>query len=91
MSETVKLLAKGRVQGVFFRKSTQGKAQELGLTGYVKNLPSNQVEIIAQGDQEKIDQLIDWAKEGPNQAKVEDITCQKVDLDQSFTQFKIVR
>lgn len=91
MPETVKLLVKGRVQGVFFRKSTQKRAQQLGLTGYVRNLPSGQVEIVAKGKKERIDELIDWAKEGPRHAEVRDITTQEVDLDTDSPQFKIIR
>ena len=44
----------GRVQGVFFRSCTQEKAEELGLTGWVKNEDEGTVVIVAEGEEEKI-------------------------------------
>ena len=48
----------GKVQGVYFRKTTQLKARELGLTGWVKNLADGRVEMIAEGSPEKVKELI---------------------------------
>ena len=46
----VKVLVSGKVQKVWFRKQTQTKALEFGLTGWVKNIFNNAVEIIAEGN-----------------------------------------
>ena len=71
--QCVHLVVSGRVQGVFFRDNARRKATELGLKGYAKNLPDGTVEIVAEGDEEKINELIDFIKKGPGIAKVEGI------------------
>lgn len=61
----------GRVQGVFYRSNTRRKAQELGLTGWVRNLPDGRVEIVAEGERGKLERLIEWCWSGPPLARVE--------------------
>ena len=63
----------GRVQGVFFRDSTRQKANELNLSGGVRNLSDGRVEVLVSGDQEVIQTLIKWLKTGPKYAKVSTI------------------
>jgi acylphosphatase len=60
----------GRVQGVFFRASTRRRADELGVTGWVRNLPDGRVELAAEGPLEAVGALLDWAGNGPPQALV---------------------
>lgn len=55
----------GRVQGVFFRASTQKKARALGLTGWVRNLPDGTVEVLAVGPRPALEALLAWLHEGP--------------------------
>ena len=64
-------LVSGRVQGVFYRASTAERARALGLTGYAKNLPDGRVEVLACGEEEKVQELCDWLRQGPPAAKVE--------------------
>lgn len=66
----VKLRIFGKVQGVFFRASTQAKAQELGLAGWVKNEPDGSVSAVAQGDTKAVQQLVEWCHHGPEHAAV---------------------
>ena len=66
----VHLIISGKVQGVFYRASCQETAQRLGLTGWVRNLPDGSVEVLAQGEKEKIEKLIEWCRKGPDGAKV---------------------
>lgn len=66
----VKLRIFGNVQGVFFRASTQEKARELGLKGWVKNEADGSVTAVAQGDAEAVKTLVKWCHEGPPQADV---------------------
>ncbi|MDR3432295.1 MAG: acylphosphatase [Rouxiella aceris] len=62
----------GRVQGVGFRFHTQQQAIELGLCGYAKNLDDGSVEVIACGEQQRVEQLVDWLQQGgPRYARVE--------------------
>jgi acylphosphatase len=72
---------KGRVQGVFFRASTQDKARELNLVGHAYNLVSGDVEVVACGNETKVRQLQEWLWQGPSAALVEDVLCQEVEVD----------
>jgi len=78
MSDTyaVHLFVHGRVQGVFFRASTQKAAEDLELTGWVKNCDDGSVEILAEGSREKLEELIAWCRHGPPMASVS-----KIDLN----------
>ena len=69
----VHLFVQGRVQGVFYRASAQKKAEALGLTGWVKNCDDGSVEILAEGDKEKLKELIEWCRRGPTLASVSNI------------------
>lgn len=69
-------LVSGRVQGVFFRASAREKAQELGVTGYVRNLPDGRVEVLACGSEEAVAAMASWLGEGPPMAQVTEVNCQ---------------
>jgi len=68
----------GKVQGVWFRASTQEKALELGVTGWVQNLPDGRVEVLACGEKEKIAALHEWLKRGPELARVTDVSYEEL-------------
>ncbi len=74
-----RIIVKGFVQGVFYRVSVRKVALDLGLKGFVRNLSDGNVEVVAEGDEEKINELIEFCKEGPSGAKVEgvDVTSEK--------------
>ena len=63
----------GEVQGVFFRDSTRQKAEELGLAGWVRNVPDGQVEALFEGPSEKVEAMVRWCEEGPQHASVENV------------------
>ena len=86
----VHILIKGTVQGVFFRQSTREKAQQLGLIGWVKNLPNGQVEVSAAGEKNKIDQLVLWCRTGPPMAIVDQITVLKQPVSLSSDAFEVI-
>jgi acylphosphatase len=65
MTKAIHVWVKGRVQGVFFRDSTQRKAAALGLTGWVRNLPDGRVEALFVGDENGCRQALDFVAEGP--------------------------
>lgn len=69
----VHLIIEGKVQGVFYRASAMEKAVSLGLSGFVRNLPGGEVELVAEGSRENLDELISWCRVGPPNANVTDI------------------
>ncbi len=70
----LRAIVRGRVQGVFFRESTRRRAEQLGLVGYVRNLPDRTaVEVVAEGEKQKLGELLDFLGIGPPAAKVESV------------------
>ena len=78
----------GKVQGVFYRKSTQEKALKLGLKGWVRNKEDGSVEICAEGSSEQINDLKTWCKKGPSQAEVKDLISRSTEV-QFYKSFEI--
>ncbi len=70
MADHLTLRIYGTVQGVFFRESAKEKAEELGLTGFVRNEPDGSVLLEAEGDPENLGKLKEWCQSGPKRAKV---------------------
>ena len=83
------LIISGNVQGVFYRASCQDVAVKYGLKGWVKNLPNGQVEVLAQGNKQQIEQLIEWCKKGPPHADVTDVKTEWHDIQEQFVSFGI--
>jgi acylphosphatase len=77
-----RFLVHGLVQGVFFRNSTQKKATELCLTGWVRNLPEGGVELVACGPIENLKQLETWLWQGPPAANVEKVLAEDSALEE---------
>lgn len=82
----VRCLVSGRVQGVWFRGSTQAQARALGVVGRAINLADGRVEVIACGDAAAVDALCDWLWQGPELAQVTDVQCSPCD-ETGFTDF----
>ena len=68
----------GKVQGVWFRSSTQHKATELGLVGYVMNESDGSVAMVAAGTEAAIESLIAWVHHGPELARVESVAVEEL-------------
>ncbi len=60
----------GRVQGVFFRDNARRKARELGVEGWVRNLPDGSVEAVMEGSRERVEALIAWCQHDQPRARV---------------------
>ena len=73
MLKSVKINIYGKVQGIGFRYSTLQKANELGITGFVKNRSDGSVYIEADGEPEILDKFILWCKKGPSLSYVDDV------------------
>ena len=69
----VHLFVSGRVQGVGFRMFTKIKAENLGLSGWVRNLKDGRVEVVLVGPGEKIEEMLSWLKQGSPLARVEEV------------------
>jgi acylphosphatase len=89
MNKTLRI--SGMVQGVFFRKSTQQKAEELGIKGWVKNEKDGTVTVEIEGLDQAIQVMEAWLKSGPTAAKVESITLVNRQEDKGYTNFEIIR
>ena len=72
-SAAFQAIVQGRVQGVFYRDFTARNAVRLGLTGYVHNLPGGSVEIHAEGARKQLETLVALLKEGPPNARVDNL------------------
>ncbi len=79
MSVAKRILVSGRVQGVFYRDSCRQEAERLGLTGSARNLPDGRVEVIAEGDEGTVQELIDWCRSGPSHADVDSVDVSDTD------------
>lgn len=69
-NRSVHIVATGRVQGVGYRWFITQKAVELNITGWIRNLPNDDVELVAHGNQADMQIFIDWVKIGPARARV---------------------
>lgn len=85
----VKITVSGKVQGVFFRKSTQEEAYRLRIAGFVQNESNGNVYIEAEGEEEDLNEFIAWCKKGPKKAVVEDVKI-KEGRFQDFEDFEII-
>ena len=87
---TVHIVIKGRVQGVYFRASAKDVADEIGVTGWVKNTEEGDVEITATGSKEQLQKLIEWCKVGPRRAVVTEVSVTDKE-ETSFKTFDVIR
>ena len=72
----------GRVQGVFFRQWTLGKARALGVSGWVRNCPDGTVETLLIGEPAALDKMVEALWDGPSQAHVEDLVVEDVEPEE---------
>lgn len=82
-------LISGRVQGVSYRYSAQQQAHKLGLTGWVRNLADGRVELLIQGETEQLEDMLNWATQGPRFAEVSSIEVTEQSSELTFTDFEI--
>lgn len=86
----IQLRIHGRVQGVFFRASAQREAKRLGLTGWVRNRNDASVELVAEGEETGIKDLIAWAQNGPSAARVDKVDIRWRSFVGDFFDFRII-
>lgn len=89
MKLNVHVIISGRVQGVWFRANTKQKAEQLGLTGWVRNTSHGCVEAVFEGEEKLINEMIEWCYKGPSLAKVEKVEVKNQNLTDEFDDFSI--
>ena len=91
MKKAAKIIVSGTVQGVFFRGFVKKKADELGLTGFIRNLEDGNVEIVIEGEKDTINKLVDFCKQGPDHSIIKGIKTTEINWSGNFKEFKILR
>lgn len=89
--KTIEIQIFGRVQGVYFRQSAANFAKSLRLTGYAENLRDGSVKIIAQGQEEALEEFIKWCQRGSLLSKVEGMSHKWLEANESYDDFNVLR
>lgn len=84
-----RVVISGLVQGVAFRWHTRSKARELGLLGWVRNLANGRVEATFEGEDQNVNEMIEWCKRGPSHSRVEDLKIYEESPTGEFSDFEI--
>jgi len=87
--KAVRIVVKGRVQGVFFRESTRQQALSLNLRGWVRNLRDGSVELTAAGASDDISALLGWLPKGPIMARVDDLVIEELPECEPYDDFTV--
>lgn len=90
MTKQLHIKISGQVQGVNFRYYTIELARQLNLVGWVKNTEDGGVEISAQGEENNLQKLLEWAYHGPSSARVEDVEFEWGDGKDNFDGFRVI-
>lgn len=85
----IRAIVKGRVQGVFFRANTAKMASKLGLSGWVRNLPNGDVEFVAEGPRQKLEELVAWSRVGPSAARVDAVELTEEEPSGDLSEFRV--
>jgi acylphosphatase len=91
MQRRVRFRVKGQVQGVAYRASAVDAAVREGVVGWVRNLPTGDVEGVAQGEASAVDGFLAWAAKGPVGARVDRLTTDDEEIENDLTRFEIRR
>jgi acylphosphatase len=89
MKSNVHVIISGRVQGVWFRANTKQKAEQLGITGWVRNTSGGNVEAIFEGEENLIQEMLEWCHHGPPFAKVKNVKIKNQEPINGFDSFSI--
>ncbi|HEY6977388.1 MAG TPA: acylphosphatase [Chitinophagaceae bacterium] len=87
--QTVNLLIKGKVQGVYYRNAAKEQADKLGVTGWVKYISDGRVEAMASGNEKQLQEFIQWCRRGPEKAIVTDVIITPLS-QQQFNDFSVI-
>ena len=84
-----KMIISGRVQNVFFRDGVKEHADRFFLTGFVRNCPDGTVEVVAEGEEHKLESLARYCRVGPNAAKVSRLDLIEAEFEDEFDGFNV--
>ncbi len=88
--KTVHIIVEGKVQGVFYRATAKEMADEIGVKGWVKNKEDGNVEIVASGLEQEVEDFINWCRKGPKRAVVTNLIITPLQ-NQAFEKFEVIR
>lgn len=91
MHVRARIIVTGLVQGVSFRREIAYLARQLSISGWVRNLPDDSVEVVAEGDKDGLDKLIQFCRVGPLGARVRNVGVHWFDFKGEFRGFRITR
>lgn len=91
MNTRAHVLISGKVQGVFFRSSIKDIAEELGLSGWVRNLVDGRVEAVFEGNKEQVEKMLKWCQKGPEYARVAGVEVILEEYKGEFRGFLLLR
>jgi acylphosphatase len=86
--KTLRVYISGAIQGVFFRKFIKEKADELNIRGFIRNLEDGRVEVILEGRDERVNEMVEYCKKGSPHSEVKKIETFEL-KHQGFKGFKI--
>lgn len=86
--ETISVHITGKVQGVGYRLATVRRAHLIGAHGWVRNNADGSVEAMVQGTPDQVDQMLEWLRRGPPQARVDELTSERQFIERRFGRFE---
>ena len=89
--EEFRAIISGRVQMVMFRDFVTRKAHKVGVSGFVRNLPNGTVEVVAQGEKEKLERLIEYLHKGSMLSHVDNVAVEWRTPQKTFDAFELIR
>ncbi|MGI0081721.1 MAG: acylphosphatase [Nitrosopumilaceae archaeon] len=88
--QRIHLFIKGKVQGVFFRQTTKVIAERKNVTGWVRNLKDGRVEVVLEGNDVDVNEVVEWSHAGPANAIVDDVEIINEKYKGEFSKFDIL-
>jgi acylphosphatase len=88
--KTYRIIVEGTVQGVFFRSFIKEKAEEIGIKGFVRNLEDGRVEVVIEGKDEKVNEMVEACKKGAPHSQIKKTSVEEI-KNQGFDEFKILK
>ena len=88
--QRIRVLVSGKVQGVFFRQALKVVAKKNNVSGWVRNLKDRRVEAIFEGDSKSISSVIEWARVGPANSRIDDIEVINEEFKNEFSTFEVL-